>query len=227
MGKQPPPYHQHQCGDDAPICGCNLSDVKYDDCTPTPCDDHTKLSEDENIHDLLVVGAGPHAHALLLRLLSPDPDFLSEKERHKQAEFKERMRPPRDVNAYLRKLSRGPKATLKPSRKNKNKKKGTLPDTTSPPPPLTLEEIHKSVLIVDKYGTWMKGWKDNFSALKIRKLRSLMSAHNCPFDHRSLEYYAEMKHRGDELITLPNLNQRDQAFKGPYQVGKRFNKFYS
>lgn len=107
MGKQPPPCHQHQCGDDAPICGCNLSDVKYD-CTPTPCDDHTKLSEEENIHDLLVVGAGPHA--LLLRLLSPEPDFLSEKERHKQAEFKERMRPPRDVNAYLRELSRGPKA---------------------------------------------------------------------------------------------------------------------
>ena len=34
----------------------------------------------------------------MLRLLSPEPDFLSDKERHTQAEYKERMRPPREVN---------------------------------------------------------------------------------------------------------------------------------
>ena len=45
-----------------------------------------------------------------------------------------------------------------------------------------------------------------------------MSAHACPYDHRSLEYYAEMRRRPDELITLRNLDQRDKTFKGPYQV---------
>lgn len=88
----------------------------------------------------------------------------------------------------------------------------------SPPPPLTLDDVTKSVLIVDKYGSWLHQWTDTFKALRIPHLRSLMSAHACPYDHRSLEYYAEKKGRGDELITLRNLDQRDKTFKGPYQV---------
>ena len=54
-----------------------------------------------------------------------------------------------------------------------------------------------------------------------------------PFDHRSLEYYAEAKGRGDELVTLTSLGQRDNSFKGPYQVsiyqlhlGLLFNLIY-
>jgi len=48
------------------------------------------------------------------------------------------------------------------------------------------------------------------------------------YDHRALEYYAEMKKRGNELITLPNLKQKDPAFKGPYQVPSTaiFNEFH-
>ena len=52
-----------------------------------------------------------------------------------------------------------------------------------------------------------------------------MSAHNCPFDHRSLQYYARMKRREDELVTLSALNQRDPLFKGPYQVRHKYT-FY-
>ena len=62
----------------------------------------------------------------------------------------------------------------------------------STPPPLTLDDVTKSVLIVDKYGSWLHQWTDNFKALRIPHLRSLMSAHACPYDHRSLEYYAEV-----------------------------------
>ena len=83
---------------------------------------------------------------------------------------------------------------------------------------VTLDDVTKSVLIVDKYGSWLHQWTENFKALRIPHLRSLMSAHACPYDHRSLEYYAESKGRGDELITLRNLDQRDKTFKGPYQV---------
>jgi len=48
------------------------------------------------------------------------------------------------------------------------------------------------------------------------------------YDHRSLEYYAEMRKRGNELITLPNLKQKDPNFKGPYQVPSTaiFNEFH-
>ena len=263
MGKLHPmaAYQQRQgCSDEsAPICGskcCNTPTtefVKFDNSISPPTqnnDDNSILSpptqnndDDDNIHELLIVGAGPHAHALMLRLLSHEPDFLSEKERHKMAEYKERMRPPRDVNNYLRRLCRGPKATLKPPRKKRSKGSPVLP------PPLTLEEINTSVLVVDSYGSWMEGWKNNFNALRIPKLRSLMSAHNDPYDHRALECkfflvstqitaintyhtllsdYAEMRKRGDELITLPNLKQKDPNFKGPYQVPSTaiFNDFH-
>jgi hypothetical protein len=67
-------------------------------------------------------------------------------------------------------------------------------------------------------GGWMHGWKENFQSLRIENLRSLMNAHTDPFDHRSLEYYAEATGRGKELVTLPFLCQRDQNFMGPYQV---------
>ena len=206
MGKLQPiaAYQQRQgCSDEsAPICGskcCNTSTtefVKYDDLSPPtktnddaqddddihsispPTKTNDDAQDDDDIHELLIIGAGPHSHALMLRLLSHEPDFLSEKERHKMAEYKERMRPPRDVNNYLRKLCRGPKATLKPPRKKRSKGLPVLP------PPLTLEEINKSVLVVDSYGSWMEGWRRNFTALKIPKLRSLMSAHNDPVSPR-------------------------------------------
>ncbi len=64
----------------------------------------------------------------------------------------------------------------------------------------------------------MRSWKENFQSLRIKNLRSLMNAHTDPFDHCSLEYYAEATRRGKELVTLPFLCQRDQNFMGPYQV---------
>ena len=200
-----------------------------------------RSNHDEIIHELIVIGAGVHSHALALRLLSPEPDLLSDKERHIQAEYKERMRPPRDVNNVseffieykcsnrqyhwwkVNRLPIGPKATLK---KKKNRKNNGQGKTESNPSPLTLDEFTKSVLIVDKFGGWMHNWKENFRALQIPNLRSLMSAHNCPYDHRSLEYYAKMRGRGEELVTLPCLNQRDSSFKGPYQVRLYFISGY-
>ncbi|KAL9186420.1 hypothetical protein ACHAXT_005658 [Thalassiosira profunda] len=216
MGKLRSPYGRPGCNDDdAPICGsvcCNLVDPRgaaKDDTIP-------KIDGEEEIKELVIVGAGPHGHALVLRLLEPEADFLSDKERHHQAENKDRMRPPREVHQHVKKLSRGPRATLRsPSKKSRRKKQHAAARV---PPPFSLEEVHTSVLIVDKHGGWMRGWKENFQSLRIEKLRSLMSAHTDPFDHRSLEYYAEAIGRGDELVTLPNLRQRDPHFTGPYQV---------
>lgn len=124
---------------------------------------------------------------------------------------------------YLKRLEVGPKATLKARRTRKCKKASKNEPC---PPPLTVQEFAKSVLVVDKYGKWMHNWDMNFKSLRIQNLRSLMSAHNCPHDHRSLEYYAKMKGRGDELVTLPNLEQRDNSFKGPYQVRMLFMLVY-
>ena len=195
MGKQPTAaYHQRQgCSDEsAPICGskcCNTPTtefVKIDNSKspPTHNNDDTQnidihelsispptqnnddAQNNGDIHELLIIGAGPHSHALMLRLLSHEPDFLSEKERHKMAEYKERMRPPRDVNNYLRRLCRGPKATLKPPRKKRGKGSSVPPPS---PPPLTLEEINKSVLV---WIAMVVGWRDGRVTLKHSKYQS-------------------------------------------------------
>jgi hypothetical protein len=231
MGKLPPQSsHRPGCSDDsAPICNSsccvttsptrpNQSDKirsrKKDKAaiatTPTP------EEEESEIKDLLLIGAGCHGHAVMLRLLEPDPDFLSDKERHIRGESTERLRPIKDVTQHIKNLSRGQRATLRSkSKKSKKRNQGNNPD---PPLHLKLKEVQKSVLVVDAHGGWMQAWKDNFESLRIPKLRSLMNAHTDPFDHRSLEYYAEAKGRGDELVTLTTLSQRDKNFKGPYQV---------
>jgi hypothetical protein len=40
--------------------------------------------DDDDVKELLIIGAGPHALTLLLRLLEPEPDFLTEKERSRR-----------------------------------------------------------------------------------------------------------------------------------------------
>jgi hypothetical protein len=165
------------------------------------------------VKELLIIGAGPHALTLLLRLLEPDPDFLSDMERHKKADFSSKMRPARQVYKHITDISRGPKATLRLKKvKQSDKSKGNVP------PPISLQMVQDSIHVVDAHGDWLACWKKNFNTLGIPQLRSLMNAHADPFDHRSLEYYAEVKKRGDELVTLPELAQRNDSFRGPYQA---------
>lgn len=253
--------HSQYCKfQDAPICGnksCNrppsssigLNDEKlpseafihtqtqqmYDETalSQRTCAQKIRIDhhEEDPVKELLIVGAGPHALTLLLRLLEPDPDFLSEKVRHHQAESTKQMRPLREVHRHVKDIvTRGPSATLKCRKKKKkikrhastrdvpeniNKNKEMTPQV---PPPLTLRAVLDSVQVVDAHGDWLACWKKNFEAIGISQLRSLMNAHADPFDHRSLEYYAEALGRGEELVTLKELTQRDDKFRGPYQV---------
>ena len=254
MGKQLiKTYDQHELScenQDAPICGnetCSkrsniIDEGKKLKIKKTLSCSTSKLREDSNvrkidessIQELFIVGAGPHALTLLLRLLEPDPDFLTDKVRHIHAESPKLMRPFREVYRHIKDIARGPNATLKPKKKKGSKKKhsqnGMIGKNKESlvPPPLTLNTVLNSVQVVDNNGDWLASWKNNFEAIGITKLRSLMNAHADPFDHRSLEYYAESYGRGEELITLPHLTQRDQKFKGPYQVPstKLFHDFH-
>ena len=224
MAKQRPPRSVRPVG-----CSNDTAHAS-DSCATLNNSNHSKNDLNPNLHrhppgedeiqELVVIGAGPHGHALLLRLLEPNVDFLSDNDRHLKAEYAYRIRPRREVVQHVRKLSRGPRSTLKPPSKKSQRKKtrGAEDANVSPPPPLTLEEVRGSVLVVDAHGGWMRGWKDNFRSLRIENLRSLMNAHTDPFDHRSLECYAEVMGRGADLVTLPLLCQRDQNFMGPYQV---------
>lgn len=227
MGKQPPQtFPRSGCIDDsAPIfgsscCATKPSRPEKSNEIGRPEEDRAAAPEEDeaDIKELLLIGAGPHGHAIMLRLLEPDPDFLSDKERHQRAEHTNHMRPVHDVIKHVKNLSRGERATLRSKSRRSRKKSQGDSETPHPPPHLHLREVKKSVLVVDSHGGWMQAWKDNFESLRIPRLRSLMNAHTDPFDHRSLEYYAEAKGRGDELVTLKCLSQRDKNFNGPYQV---------
>jgi hypothetical protein len=185
-------------------------------------------SSSSSVKELVIIGAGPHALTLLLRLLEPDPDFLSEDKRHRLAESTTQMRPIRQVKQHIKDLSRRSKSTntaksrrtLKPKKQNRNshRKQGLTDIRVDIPPPLSLETVLDSIQVVDANGDWLASWKQNFEAIGIPKLRSLVNAHADPYDHRSLEYYAEINGREDELVTLDDLTQRDTSFRGPYQV---------
>ena len=183
-----------------------------------------EIYEEQLIKELIIIGSGPHALSLLLRLLEPDPDFLTDEVRHRKAEYKKYMRPFSEVIRHTKILSRG-LTTLKP-KKTKNKKKNN--ETNEIPPPLSLQRVLGSVQVVDAHGDWLASWKKNFKAIGIPQLRSLVNAHADPFDHRSLEYFAEVNGRDDELVTLEDLTQRDKSFSGPYQVPTTslFNDFH-
>ncbi len=209
--------------------------------------DSDEEDKEEEIKELLVIGAGPHSLTLMLRLLEPDPDLITDSDRHSKAEFKQRMRSMHDVFRHVKNLSRGPGTILKTrkskikdqmeknssrtqkkiSKKRKNEINKNLFRPPAPPA-LQLQEVHKSVMVVDSHGDWLTSWKQNFNTIGIKRLRSLMNAHADPYDHRALEYYAEKYGRDDELVTLKDLTQRDKTFKGPYQAPSTslFNDFH-
>ena len=178
MGKQLiKTYDQHELScenQDAPICGnetCSkrsniIDEGKKLKIKKTLSCSTSKLREDSNvrkidessIQELFIVGAGPHALTLLLRLLEPDPDFLTDKVRHIHAESPKLMRPFREVYRHIKDIARGPNATLKPKKKKGSKKKhsqnGMIGKNKESlvPPALTLNTVLNSVQVVDSNG---------------------------------------------------------------------------
>ena len=209
-----------------------MYDERIDAAYKSKTDINKNTNQDDafnDVRELLIIGAGPHSLTLILRLLEPDPDFLSEKQRHRRSQNVKQLRPMHQVKRHIKHLIQGPSATLKHhQRTTKQEKRLTKIDCNIYHPPLKLADLLDQVMIVDSHGEWLHGWKQNFDTIGIPKLRSLMNAHADPYDYRSLEYFAEMSKRGDELVTLADLSQRNKDFSGPYQVPSTsvFNDFH-
>ena len=224
-----PDHGQSSCDDvAAPICECSSL---YDNQEDGPI--HSKPQDayrDEDVKELVVIGAGPHSMAMILRLLQPDADLMSEKERHSKAEHhSKKLRPIHEVRRYVRDLSRGTATILK-------KKGSKLVFSKDNPPPIDLIKLRKSVLVIDKStpasdrdSGWLSHWNKNFDAIQIPYLRSPTTAHADPFDHRSLDIYADVNGRNKDLVSLELLKQRDREFHGPYQAPSTsiFKDFHS
>lgn len=191
----------------APICA---TDCCWNDLPLSP-----KFFPSPPPKDLLVIGAGPHALSLVLRLLEPDADFQTDKERHLQAEHTKKQRPIRQVFQHVQRLSRP--TTMKKYTAQRQAQQVKKYDNTGPAPALSLEQVLSSVVVIDPAGDWMEGWNRNFDALQIQHLRSPINAHADPFDHRALQFYAEAKREEKEMISLPFL-KRTADYRGPFQA---------
>ena len=197
----------------APICECcslHAADTYYVDNKNSETKLFTGIDQKESndVQELVIIGAGPHALSLLLRLLEPEPDLLSDKERHLQADYRQRMRPLGQVRRHVRDLLKGPKATLRQNDR-------------LDPPFLSPDMIKNKVTVIDASGSkWMATWDQNFSTLDIPHLRSPIAAHADPYDHRALEFFADHQKRSDELIDLNFVPKKIGRwdFHGPYNV---------
>ena len=74
-------------------CGDHVVFPLSERCTVCGRDGHGPIDnreeknfDDDDLKELVVIGAGPHSMSLVLRLLQPDADLMSEKERHYKAE---------------------------------------------------------------------------------------------------------------------------------------------
>ena len=137
-----------------------------------------------DIADLVIIGAGPHALALVTKLLEPHRDPLEET----------------PDNESVFRTVRGDDAT-----RIRAKWDG------DPPPRINMldrdmrEIIKTSALCADRHvlalskvvvvdsQPWLGQWRDQFKALGITQLRSSYFAHPCPVDVQSLRLYAEDK----------------------------------
>ena len=154
----------------------------------------------DDLLDLVVIGAGPHALSLLTRLIDDEPDLMAESERTRIAhKAGSRGRNHGVVRKHLKKRFNGG------------------------------DRLAKTV-VVDTHGTWMARWQSDFSALDIRHTRSHADLHPCPHDFQSLRVWAEMHKRSDEFLHMQHVDREDsraRGYGGPFTLPSTslFNDF--
>lgn len=220
----PPPRRRRPEEQCAPGCKDELAPICGSDCHNTAAttiaaksfetDDKLPELEDDDTQELVIIGAGPHALTLLLRLLEPEADLLSDDVRHRRSLNKKHMRPLSEVRKHIQKVARG--TVYKASSSNK---KSNYSENNPVPPPWSLALVRSKVTVLDAHSNrWMSNWDENFDNIQIRSLRSPSSAHADPYDFRALDFYAEYhKRESSDLVMLPHL-QRATQFRGPYQA---------
>nr|CAB3249708.1 dimethylaniline monooxygenase [Phallusia mammillata] len=151
-------------------------------------------------YDVVVVGAGPHALALLTRLLVDVDDKYEERPNNerlfsatKKGKFQTKVkdnpqiqRTPRQIAAFLN---------------SKQKQKSCL----------------HNICVVDEYGCWMSQWEKQFDVLGISHLRSTLFVHPDAFDLQSLAVFAAMQKRESEMLDISR-SIRGSKFSGPFII---------
>ena len=157
--------------------------------------EESSFIDDRELHDLVVIGAGPHSLTLLCRLVDDEPDLMTEAARihimqksHQQQQGKHRA----GREAGCGRTNR----EVRTHRKRKFDGAATL----------------AGFVVVDSHGEWMAEWKQSFAVLSIKTTRSHADLHPCPYDFKSLRAWAHQEHREAEpSFTDRNATQATNA----------------
>ncbi|CAM1511937.1 Fc.00g094500.m01.CDS01 [Cosmosporella sp. VM-42] len=136
----------------------------------------SRLKEEDEIYDVLVVGAGPCGLAVAARLREHTPAALFTDEEHRRYHF---------IGKY------GKKVTLK------HVKSGRITNGKHTPRP-----EYKMLVLDSSAGTWLGRWNRLFQTYDISHLRSLMIWHCDPQDRDALLAHAWANGRTDEMVEI-------------------------
>lgn len=133
--------------------------------------------QDEEVYDVLVIGAGPCGLAVASRLREHTPDALFTDDEHRRFHW---------LNKYGRKVSVKHVVSGKTIRPNS-----------------TCHPDYKLAVLDSSDGNWLGRWRTLFKAFDIRHLRSPMIWHIDPNDRDSLLGAAWRSGRDDDMVHIP------------------------
>ncbi|KAF5677547.1 hypothetical protein FHETE_1598 [Fusarium heterosporum] len=151
---------------------------------------------EEDIYDVLIIGAGPCGLAISARLHEHTPAALFTDEEHRRFHW---------ISKY------GNKMPLKHVRSGK---------ITSPK--ITTQKPQYKMLVLDADSdTWMGRWNRLFKMYDISHLRSPMLWHVDPLDRDALLAHAYANDREDELVEIRNCVGKEVSKHGRKKSGQR------
>ncbi|KAF5970599.1 FAD-binding protein [Fusarium bulbicola] len=155
----------------------------------------SSIQVEEEIYDVLVIGAGPCGLAISARLHEHTPAALFTDEEHRRFHW---------ISKY------GNKMPLKHVRSGKIS------------PPKHAAKPQYKMLVLDADGdTWMGRWNRLFKMYDISHLRSPMLWHVDPLDRDALLAHAYANDRADELVEIRNCVGKEVSKHGRKKSGQR------
>ncbi|CBQ73007.1 conserved hypothetical protein [Sporisorium reilianum SRZ2] len=188
---------------------------------PPPSSRLSQAGVDATAHfDLVFIGAGPAALAVISRILETRPAALYTEDEHRHLHFTHRQRKPALIPSKVAKASKTSKASisreLQEQTRRGSKKRGKALWNVDSDNACPCDGRIK-ILVIDKLGEGFLGlWRRNFRALGISHLRSPMFFHPDASDFDALIAYANQQGQAgegtpDQVIDL--IEQRIAAGK--------------
>lgn len=145
------------------------------------------MSNIENVQELVIVGGGPHALALLCRIFEKAPFPILSDQEHQRIfhQYQNSIR----AHPLLFKCgdhlnSAGTKTKIK---------------------------------VIDDFGGWLAKWNQCFETFNISHLRSPMFFHPDSFDSESLRAFVELEQRKNELLDITHIINSGTKKNSRYQ----------